>query len=820
MLVVVLLHDGSERARHAHAVATHDKRLLLAVLVHKSGTHGLGVLGAQLEDLGNLDAASSRERLAAVRAGIAGDDGDQVGPLVDGKVALGAGTGKVIIDLVGTAGPLLGLTQALIADQTDALGQVNRSDKALVQTVRLKLLVGHHAIALAKDMLGLAVIELVVARDNGHDWLALSVDQRQGLARAVLGEAEELGDGLDGTHARSLDLSERAVTGALGHNDLGACGLIIGSKAAIVAVDERGLAGVGQGHVLDRGVAADLAGVGDNGQSLDVAALADVGVGLLHLVVLLLQTLLRGREAVGVLHDELAAAHQAKAGTELVAELVLNVVQVDGQLLIGAKLVAHQGRDGLLVRGAQHKLATMTVVKAHELLAIGIDAAGLTPQLGIDHNGHHELLGAGGIHLVAHDVLDLTNRAPSERQIGIQTGGLLADHTGTKQQTMACKLGVGRILFERRRIELRHIHCSGHLFLLNKLVDLGHKRVDNLVLSYFTNDLAMRKEQGLTTSASNAQVGIGSLTGAINGTSHNGNRKWRGIVLKPLGDFLGDWNQVNLAAGARGARDNLGTTATQAQRLQNTPGNRRLLNRIGCERHTHGVTNAFGKQDTQAYRALDGALKLGTRLGYAQVKRNVGNLTRQGSIGIERRLHTMGLGRKHNVRKAAVFKMLDETLARHHELFGLRKVVALGDILLKRTGIDADTNRTASGTRSIDHRVNLCPITDIAGIDAQLGSTGLNGTNGELMVKVNIGDNRHRRLGTDGAETLKRGLGGHAYAHDIAASLRQRAYLRKRCLGIGGIGAGHGLDHHRCAATNLHAAHMHGARQLARQRMG
>ena len=122
MLVVVLLHDGSERTGHANAVATHDKRLLLAVLVHKGGTHGLGVLGAQLEDLGDLNTASSGKRLAAVRAGIAGNDGNQVGPLVDGKVTLGAGTGKVIINLVGTAGPLLGLAQTLVAHQTDALG--------------------------------------------------------------------------------------------------------------------------------------------------------------------------------------------------------------------------------------------------------------------------------------------------------------------------------------------------------------------------------------------------------------------------------------------------------------------------------------------------------------------------------------------------------------------------------------------------------------------------------------------------------------------------------------------------------------------------
>ncbi len=119
----------------------------------------------------------------------------------------------MIIDLVGTASPLPGLAQALIADQTDALGQVNRSDKALVQTVGLELLVGHHAIALAKDMFGLAVVELMIARDNGHNRLTLGIDQRQGLARAVLGEAEELGDSLDGAHARGLDLGKRTVAG-------------------------------------------------------------------------------------------------------------------------------------------------------------------------------------------------------------------------------------------------------------------------------------------------------------------------------------------------------------------------------------------------------------------------------------------------------------------------------------------------------------------------------------------------------------------------------------------------------------------------------
>ena len=202
------------------------------------------------------------------------------------------------------------------------------------------------------------------------------------------------------------------------------------------------------------------------------------------------------------------------------------------------------------------------------------------------------------------------------------------------------------------------------------------------------------------------------------------------------------------------------------------------------------------------------------------MKWNMGNLARQGTIGIKRRLYTMGLGGKHDVGKAAVLKVPHKALTRHHELLGLRKLAALGDILLERAGVDTDANRTARSAGGVDDGIDLSPIADITGIDAQLGGTSLDGADGELMVKVNIGNDWHRRLGTDGTEALERGFGGYTHAHDIAARLRQSADLPKRCLSIGGIGAGHRLDHDRRAAADLHPAHMHGARQLARQRMG
>ncbi len=62
VLVVVLLDHGGKRARDAHAVAAHDEGVLLARLVGERGAHGLRVLGAELEDLRDLDAAGGLER--------------------------------------------------------------------------------------------------------------------------------------------------------------------------------------------------------------------------------------------------------------------------------------------------------------------------------------------------------------------------------------------------------------------------------------------------------------------------------------------------------------------------------------------------------------------------------------------------------------------------------------------------------------------------------------------------------------------------------------------------------------------------------------
>ena len=396
-----------------------------------------------------------------MRAGVAGLHAHEVGPLVDLEVAAGAGAGVVVVHLVGAAGPADALAQGLVADQAHALRQAHGPDEALVQAGELELLVAHEMVG-AEELARLDLVELVVAGDDGHDVGAVLGDERQGLAGAVLREAEEVRDRLDGAEAGRVDLLERAVAGALGHGDLGGGGLDVGREAA-AAVDELRLAGVRERHELDGGVAADLAGVGHDGEGIDAAALGDARVGGLLLLVALLQRLLGGGEAVRVLHDELAAAHEAEARAHLVAELVLDLVERARELLVGAQLVLHEVGEGLLVRGAEGELAAVAVGDAHELGAVGVPAARLVPELGRREDGHHHLLGADCLHLVADDGLDLADRAPGERQVAVEPGGGLADHAGAQQQAVARELGLRRVLLERGGVELGHLLIALHV---------------------------------------------------------------------------------------------------------------------------------------------------------------------------------------------------------------------------------------------------------------------------------------------------------------------------------------------------------------------
>ena len=88
-------------------------------------------------------------------------------------------------------------------------------------------------------------------------------------------------------------------------------------------------------------------------------------------------------EGVAVLHDELATAHQSEARANFIPEFGLNLVQVQGELAVGAYHVTSNRRDYLFMGGAECHFSLLTVTEGeHDAFGfgVGIPASGLFPQ--------------------------------------------------------------------------------------------------------------------------------------------------------------------------------------------------------------------------------------------------------------------------------------------------------------------------------------------------------------------------------------------------------------------------------------------------------
>ena len=320
-----------------------------------------------------------------------------------------------------------------------------------MQAELLHLLVGEQREA-ARGRGRLRLVDLVIARHEQHDELALVVLAGKRLHRRGFGDVQELRKLADGMHARGFDLLHfrHVVDGRAGQ----ALAHLVGRGVTAVAVHERRFAGFGQGMELAGFRAADLPGVGLHGTPFKPHARADATVCVAHLLICFVKRGFVGVEGVGILHDELPAAQKAEARADFVAELHLHLVQRARQVLVRTKLVAHQGRDQLLMRGAEAQAVVVTVVEADALGAVGVRAARFLPQLfGLQH-GHEHFLGADAVHLLANDVLHLGQHALAQRKERVDTRGGFADEARAQKQAMARDFGVARIFLERGGVQL------------------------------------------------------------------------------------------------------------------------------------------------------------------------------------------------------------------------------------------------------------------------------------------------------------------------------------------------------------------------------
>src|SRR3990170_902608 len=135
------------------------------------------------------------------------------------------------------------------------------------------------------------------------------------------------------------------------------------------------------------------------------------------------------------------------------------MVEVHGELPVGADLEPHYVGYYLLVGGAEAELAVVAVLYPQKLLAVLVPPAALLPKLRGEDKGHGDLLGPGPVHLLPYYVLHLLYHPETQRQEVIDARGDLPYHAGPDHEGLAHDLGVGRGLLQRGNQHFRKTHA-------------------------------------------------------------------------------------------------------------------------------------------------------------------------------------------------------------------------------------------------------------------------------------------------------------------------------------------------------------------------
>ena len=147
-----------------------------------------------------------------------------------------------------------------------------------------------------------------------------------------------------------------------------------------------------------------------------------------------------------------------------------------------------------------------------------------------------------------------------------------------------------------------------------------------------------------------------------------------------------------------------------------------------------------------------------------------------------------------------------------------RLAVFLLQVFFQRTGIDANTDRDATITGGFHHGAHAVFTTDIARVDTQAVDAKFGYAQGDLVVEVDIGHQRHTHLLLDSAE----GFGGihirHRDPHDVCAGIFQATNLRHGGGHIIGVAVGHALHGDRRIAAHRNRTYPYFARQATLDR--
>jgi len=444
---VVLLDGRGQGAGYADAVAAHNHVLLLSVLIEIGAVHGLGVLGAELEDMADLNALGELKPASAVRADITFLGEAQIVEIRDFAVAEEIHVLKMFVLFVG-AHHVVGAAHEL-AVGVDRDGEPDGAGEAEGRTRGGPdhFFIGQIHHLGAEHILHLDVVDLTVAaHKNGHG-LAVHVENH-GLDHLLHGDPEEAGHVGHSVGAGRCHLFHgRAAGGILLSlpDDLAA--LDVGGVAAGGAGGDGIFPGFGQHVELVGELAADGAGVSAHCSINQTQAIKDAAVSFEHLVVALAGVFSRTVKRVSVFHDKVAAAHHAETRTTFVTELCLNLVEVHRELTPGLDFLTSDVGHDFFAGRLKNKVSVVSIFKAKQFRAVLLPAAGFLPKLSRLDDRHQKFDGAGTVHFFSDNTFNLLQRAKAHRHVVIDAGCKLTDHACAKHQLLANDFCICRSFF-------------------------------------------------------------------------------------------------------------------------------------------------------------------------------------------------------------------------------------------------------------------------------------------------------------------------------------------------------------------------------------
>ncbi len=169
------------------------------------------------------------------------------------------------------------------------------------------------------------------------------------------------------------------------------------------------------------------------------------------------------------------------------------------------------------------------------------------------------------------------------------------------------------------------------------------------------------------------------------------------------------------------------------------------------------------------------------------------NLLRQQTISTHGHKHVGRFDADLEVLKIKPVQMLDMTQRGLYQRGRGWLAILFLQILFQRPGVHAYANRNPVVTGRIDHRLDAVFTADIAGVDAQAIHTQIGNSQGDLVVKMNISNQRHAGQLANLTKRLGRFHAGNRHPHDISTGSFQTLNLVDRSRHITGFGVGHTL---------------------------